>query len=70
VKNLFPIALLVAAGRLPRVSQGSLIRLDRQGHPRSFCPLQRTGVQAEITRFIAIPHPLVKPPRRRRTAIA
>ncbi len=58
MKNVFLIALLAAAplaaaGRMPRVSQGSLIRLDRQGQAQSFCPLQRTDVQAEITGFIA-----------------
>jgi Ca-activated chloride channel family protein len=46
-------APLAAGGRLPRVTQGSLITLDREGQARAFCPLRHTEVKADITGFVA-----------------
>ena len=36
----------------PRVTEGSLLSIDREGHPL-FCPLKHTNVQAHISGFLA-----------------
>ncbi len=38
------------------VTQGSLITLDEQGQPSTFCPLKHTEVKVEITGFLARTH--------------
>lgn len=37
----------------PEISQGTLLRLDKEGQPAGECPLQHTSVRADLTGFLA-----------------
>ena len=51
---MFSISIAaIAFPKPPGITEGSLVRLDSQGKPASFCPLRHTEVKAEISGFLS-----------------